>query len=215
MPNEELTKTKVILVEGKDEINFFTALFKHLNKNDVDIVSVEGKEKLKDEFAAFIKRPSFTKVTSYAIIVDADHSCQNTFKSVSDLLKKHSQPVPTKENEYVSKNNKRAGIYIMPGNLEDGMLEDFCLQTVSDHPAMPCLNQYFDCLKKVLKEKPVNEDKNPKKFYFPKNLSKAKALVFLGALYDSFYSIGIAALRGYWNFDHASVEKLKSFLQEL
>ena len=215
MANEELTKTKVILVEGKDEVNFFDALFKHLGRDDVDIVCVNGKERLKTEFPAFLMRPGFSSVESYAIITDADTNHQNTFQSLSDLLEKHNQPVPTKAEEYINGENKRVGIYIMPGNLDAGMLEDFCLKTVSDHPAMPCLENYFSCLKAVLKEKPEIKSKDPQEFYFPKNLSKAKALGFLAALHESFPSVGVAALKGYWNFEHDSLQELKFFLQEL
>jgi len=69
MANEQLTKTKAILVEGKDEQNFFTALFKYLQRDDVDIILVGGKENFKNEFPAFLKRPDFYKITSYAIVV--------------------------------------------------------------------------------------------------------------------------------------------------
>jgi hypothetical protein len=215
MANEQLTKTKAILVEGLDEQNFFTALFKHLHRDDVDIILVGGKENFKNEFPAFLKRPDFYHITSYAIVVDADSSAANTFQSISNLLKKHGQPVPKKLNEHTSEGNQQTGVYIMPGDLDNGMLEDFCLKTVADHPAMPCLDNYFSGLKKVLTEKPENEPKDPRKFYFPKNLSKAKALGFLAALHEPFSSVGVAALNGYWNFEHSSLEELKSFLQKL
>lgn len=214
MENQKLTKTKAILVEGKDEQNFFQALFKHIKKDDVEIIQINGKENLKTELPAFLKRPDF-KITSYAIIVDADTNHDNTFQSINNLLKKHKQPVPTKANEHAKSGEKQVGIYIMPGNLDNGMLEDFCLKTVGEHPAMPCLEKYFLCLEKVLVKKSENDEKSPHKFYFPKNVSKAKALGFLAALHESFSSVGVAALNGYWNFDHSSLQELKEFLQEL
>lgn len=215
MANEQIKYTKAIFVEGTDEVNFFTALFKTLNKSDIEILNVGGKEKLKEYFPAAIKRPNFDNITSYAIIVDADKSFENTFKSIVDLLIKHSQPAPKKDNEYVDDNGKRVGIYVMPGSLEAGMLEDLCLKTVETHPAIPHLEKYFDGLRSALIDKPENEKKDPNKFFFPKNISKAKALAFLAALHEPFSSVGIAALNGYWNFEHTSLNDLKKFLQQL
>lgn len=215
MAAEEIIYDKVILVEGMDEVNFFKALFRHLKTDDVHVFSMNGKENLKVYLPAFLKRTGISKVTSFAIFVDADNSSSNTFKSITNLLKKNKQPVPINANDYGRNEEKQVGIYIMSGNLDNGMLEDLCLNTVDDHPAIAYLDQYFACLKEILPEKPFNEIKDPKKFYFPKNLSKSRALGFLAALHEPFPSVGVAAQNGYWDFEHSSLQGLKDFLKAL
>lgn len=214
MATEEIIYTKAILVEGNDEVNFFGALFKHLKTDDVHVFNMNGTD-IKRNLPAFLKRPGISKIISYAIIVDADNSHDNKFISITNLLKQNEQPAPKNAGEYEKNGQKQVGIFIMPGNLDNGMLEDLCLKTVDNHPAIVYLNQYFASLKEVLPEKPINEIKDPKKFYFPKNLSKSKALGFLAALHEPFSSVGVAAQNGYWDFEHDSLQELKDFLTDL
>ena len=40
----EIKEKKIIAVEGKDEINFFKALFKHLNISGIQLIDFGGKK---------------------------------------------------------------------------------------------------------------------------------------------------------------------------
>lgn len=215
MANVEITKSKLLVVEGKDEDNFFKSFLKHLKNDDVDIVSCNGKEKLRTEIPALLKRPDFRKVKSYAIIVDADESLDDTFKSVAGLLKNNKEPIPKEMNQYEVGEHRKVGIYCMPGNVDKGMLEDLFLQVSENHPALPHAVEYISKLESILEKKLEEEPRNPNKFYYPKTPSKAKALALLAALYEPINSIGVAAIKGYWDFEHPSLSKLKEFLNQL
>jgi len=211
---ETIKHPKVLLVEGKDEINFIGALLKHCNIDDIDIQEVGGKDNFPSQLAAFLL--SFDKqVQAYAIIRDADNGAASAFQSVVGLLQKQKEPVPTGPTQYAENDKRRVGVFIMPGNQSEGMLEDLCMQTVADHPAMNCVDGFIGCLEQALPIKHPNTPKTPGQSYFPKNLSKAKAQVFLSSQYESVSSVGLAAQKGYWNLDHTVLDDLKAFIRAL
>jgi hypothetical protein len=211
---DSLKHAKVLLVEGKDEVNFFGALLKHCGLENVDIREVGGKDKFPNELSAFLL--SFDhQVQAYAIIRDADSGAAAAFQSVTDLLKNNKEPIPTAPEQYANSDKRRVGVFIMPGNQEEGMLEDLCLQTVAEHPVMSCVEGYLQCLQYSLTDKPSDQPKQSGQAYFPKNRSKAKAQAFMAGMHETVNSVGVAAQKGCWNLNHASLNDLKSFIQAL
>lgn len=160
-----LLKKKVIAVEGKDEVNFFDALLRYLGITDVEVRDVAGKENFKLKLPALVRMSGFSDVL--AVIRDADDDANGAFESIRDLLKKEGFEPPAQMNQF-SEGKPKIGIFIMPGNSDRGMLEDLCLKTVEDHPAMKCVKAFIDCALK-LDEK-------------PKNITKTKAQAFLAAM---------------------------------
>jgi hypothetical protein len=201
-------QSKVLLVEGKDEVNFFNALLKHLGMGDITVEDVGGKDNFPAKLRAFLLGFG-TQIQAYAIIRDADRSANAAFQSVVDLLKNEREPYPDQIGGYGENPTRRVGIFIMPGNQDEGMLEDLCLHTVSAHPAMTCTDQYFSCLEAAI---PLDQSKEPGRRYFPKNLSKARALAFLAGQEETVASVGLVAQKGYWNLDYPSLGELKAFL---
>lgn len=106
-------------------------------------------------------------------------------------------------------------IFILPGNQQTGMLESLCLQTVTDHPVMICVESFMNCLREHLETKPEGDVKIRSKPYFPKNTEKARLLAFLAGLHESMTSVGVAAQKGYWPFDHEALSDLRDFLKTL
>jgi hypothetical protein len=200
----EITSDKLLLVEGEDERNFFTALCTHLGLKGMQIIPYKGKPNLPNVFVAVLNTPNFDQVSAYAIIRDADVSQQSALESIKDLLQKHGQICPQKHAEIASAGSLKVGVFIMPGNsATSGMLEDLCLQTVAGHEAMPCVESFMDCLKA------------PGATFHPQNPSKAKVQAFLAAMPETVPSLGVAALKGYWQFNHQALSELCAFLQEL
>lgn len=199
----KISKSKLLLVEGKDEISFFTALLKKLNKEaDVQIIEVGGKDNFKFELPAILNTTGFSEnVKSLAIVRDADNNFDGAFQSVQNLLRRNHQIAPYGCNKFTM-GDPKIGIYIMPDNFQNGMLEDLCLKTQENNPIMECVNAFFDCLS----TKPIDQ---------PKNLSKAKSQVFLAAMPDIVSSVGVGALNGYWNLDDPCLYSLLTFLENL
>ncbi|MBC8234641.1 hypothetical protein H8E77_34290 [bacterium] len=173
---------KVIAVEGKDEVEFFRALFRYIEITDIEIYNVRGKEQFKTKLPALVRMPGFSDVEAFAVIRDADKNANAAFQSISGTLRKQHLESPNQMNQF-SEGKPKIGIFIMPGNSDEGMLEDLCLKTVQSHLAMKCVDAFSDCVSKL--EIP------------PRNMSKAKAQAFLAAMPEITNSVGIGAHKGY------------------
>jgi len=162
---------KIIAVEGPDDDNFFDVLLRRMNIKDYDIRFVGGKDEFKNKLPAlknvsgFFNADGSPFVTHLAIIRDGNGD--NAFESVTNILKKEGF-TPPKKHGLFSNGNPKIGIFIMPGETVEGtMLEDLCLKSVENQPAMKCVNEFASCVSTL----------EPK----PKNISKAKAQTFLAA----------------------------------
>ena len=90
----------------------------------------------------------------------------------------------------------------MPGRgVEGTMLEDLCLETVKDHSAMACVNEFVECAAALPDS--------------PKNPSKAKCQAFLAAQPEMANCVGLGAQKGYWNLDSPALHELRGFLDHL
>lgn len=149
--------------------------------------------------------PGFSDVEFLAIIRDANPNAEAAFQSIKDVIRKQKKvglnfEPPSNINEFAGVKPK-LGIFIMPGNSDKGMLEDLCLKTVENHPAMKCVKSFIDCV--------INLKKTPK------NIAKAKAQAFLAAMPEVANRVAIGAQKGYWNFDSDELTELKLFLENL
>lgn len=203
MNTQEIDKSKLLLVEGQDEVNFFRALLEKLGKNnEVKIIEVGGKDKFKTEFPAIINMPGFSEnIEGMILIRDADNNFQSAFQSVQNLLKRYGFNI-SEPNKLFNNSGIRIGVYIMPGDSESGMLEDLCLRTQSNNPIMECVEYFF----KELEKKDIKQ---------PSNMAKAKCQVFLAGMPKIVNSVGVGAIKGYWNLDHPALGDLRDFLNKL
>ncbi|RLG20084.1 hypothetical protein DRN77_08095 [Methanosarcinales archaeon] len=196
-----IREKKVLAVEGKDEVNFFDALLKHLGiTDDVEVRDVGGKYQFKSELPALVRTTGFSDVEVFVIIRDADTDANAAFESIRDILKGQDLEPPSQINQF-SDGNPKIGIFIMPGNSDTGMLEDLCLKTVDEQPAMECANVFIDCASGL---------RDP-----PQVMAKAKAQVFLAAMPEIANSVGVGAQKGYWNFNSDELDDLISFIDNL
>lgn len=141
-----IEKTKLILVEGKDEIGVFTALLKYLGQEDVQVVEVGGKDQFALKLPAVIKAPDFQNVVAYAVVQDADKNPKAAFNRVQQVLRKNNQPVPRTAGGFMSRGGVTVGILILPGGGKVGMLEDIFLETIQSQPVTTCVDVYFSCI---------------------------------------------------------------------
>jgi hypothetical protein len=131
---------------------------------------------------------------------------------------------------------------ILPGDGREGMLEDLCLESVADDPAIPCLEEHFRCLEEQLEAGafPGNPSKARVRAFLasmewleeahfeylqehleehlselPDAPSVAKIHAFLASRYKPDLDLGIAAKEGYWQLDHPAFAQVKQFLSTL
>jgi uncharacterized protein DUF3226 len=202
----EITSNNILLIEGSDEVNFFTELLIYMGLNsglDIQTRAVGGKNNFRYELPAFLNDSNFYRVTAYAIIRDADTSAKNTLKSVQKLLDDLGQPYPQQSGEFASNDKLKVGIFVLPGSANTGMLEDLCLRSVENHPIMPHVNEYLKQVEVTMGAKA------------PKNKSKAKLQAFLAGMQKIDERLGMAAKWKYWPFDHEAFTPIHNFIEEL
>jgi hypothetical protein len=143
---ERITKPKILLVEGKDEINLFEQMLSDLELgDDIQIIEVGGKEKFSEKLPSLQKASEFRHVTSIGIIRDADNNPQGAFQSICSILQRVNLPQPTNPLDPVI-GPPQVTVMIVPDGDTPGMIESVCLNSVNDDPAMACVDQYFQCL---------------------------------------------------------------------
>lgn len=193
-----IKEPKVLVVEGKDDENFFSALNRHLGIEDIQIVNCGGKTGIPPTIQAITKCSNFYKIEYIVVARDADDYPNRAFQSVFGSLEDADLAVPEKPFEIVGEKPKVA-VMILPNGKDSGELEDLCIKAVKDDPAMVCVKQYFDCLEEQLE-------------FLPGNLSKAKIHAFLASREKTVKTLGIAAQVGYLPWDNPVFSQIKKVL---
>lgn len=200
-PKIRLQKPKLLVVEGKDDECFFCALVESLGIDNIQVAGVGGKNQFRSQLQAIVKDDDFKNVISLGVIRDANSSPNDAFKSVRGVLNAVGLTAP-KRPLISTKGRPKVTVMIIPSFVKGGALEDLCLESIVDNPALTCVNQYFECL-------------DSQDIDLPKDLSKAKIRVFLSSREDPTLPLGISAQKGYWPLDSKAFATVKGFLKSL
>ncbi|HPG42107.1 MAG TPA: hypothetical protein PLP19_22325 [bacterium] len=203
---EKIEKTKLLLVEGKDELNFFNKLLQLIEVIEVQTINVEGKDNFKNKMHALYNQEGFNKVIRLGFIRDAEMEKANSaFDSICSILKSFNLPEPNQSNNITKNTYPTIGIYIVPDNSGAGMLENLCLKTIERQKKYICVEQFIKCCENYLTDE-------EKKIY---NAPKAHVQSYLASCVPIANNLGIGALRGHWDFNHEALNDIKHFLQSL
>lgn len=198
---ENITSSKLLLVEGKDESGFCRAFFTFLRISDVQIIDVGGRFKFADNIKRLPKRPGFENVQLLGILRDAEeHSAKSTFDSICSDMKRAELPEPQDLMSF-SLTKPSIGVFVMPDNHRAGMLEDLCLESLENTDEIKHITDFF--------ERAAVTDA-------AKDFSKRRIQAWLSISQTNDYlqrEVGTAAKAGFWNFDHPCFNKLKTFLE--
>ena len=199
-----IEKEKVLFVEGKDEIEFFEAFLKKHCLQEIQIIESGGTVQFKKIFPEYQKAPNFGKIISLAIIQDADDKGpQARFDSICSTLKKCNLSPPGRIGSF-TESTPKVGVFTIPDGKSEGMLESLCLSTVaSKNKALQCVDDFMKCLE----QKVVTP--------IPKNEHKARCRAFLAAMQEDTPSLGVAAQKGYWDFNSDKLKPLLDFLKKI
>jgi hypothetical protein len=233
-----ITEPKLLLVEGKDEVKFFTQLVSDLDLVGIQVRAVGGKARFRDRLNALLKGPGHDRVTSLGIVRDADKNPQGAFDSICGALRALGLPIPPAPLQPVG-DSPQITVMILPDKDSEGMLEDLCLASVVGDPAMACVEAYFACLEDQidLDDLPNNPAKARmraflsamewcEEAYFeslqehlrihpPENPTVAQVHTILSSRYKPDLDLGIAAQKGYWPLDDPIFADVKQFLRSL
>ncbi len=198
-----ITQPKIIIVEGIEDQRFFQPLCDSISLSGIQILPIGGKTFLPGRLQALSKEPSFfSTVQVLAILRDADDDASAAFQSVCTALGQANLPVPPAVLQPTG-TKPIVRVMIVPHGKTSGMLEDICLDAVSTDPAISCVDSYFSCLNSI------------PGFTLPNNMPKAKVHAFLSSRIEPDKRLGEAAEAGYWPFNNAACDSLKTFLLSL
>lgn len=190
-----------LLVEGKDDANFFRAMLTHLSITGVQLQDYGGVKALRGFLLAFVNLPDFHhRVQSIGIVQDAERSAQSAFRAVRSAVENAGLSPAEKPLER-SGASPSVTVLILPDSGQAGMLETLLCRTFVDSDVNRCIDGFFACFAQT-----GGELKKPE---------KARAHAYLATRSDPHVSVGIAAQKGYWRLDHHALTEVRSFLRQL
>ncbi|MDH4120190.1 MAG: hypothetical protein OEV94_00575 [Deltaproteobacteria bacterium] len=207
---------RLLLVEGKDEVNFFEKMLEYLDIKNTQIMDAGGSKKFKEKYKIIVKDPNFKNVTHFGFVRDAEeNSAKDAFNSIIDVF--HSLEVfnnslirtpktPGEISKFfhpISNQYKyKLGVFIMPDNQSPGMLEDLCLKSIEGNPLYACVEQYISCVKETDPQGQLEEQ-------------KARVQAYLAGKKPIVNSLGLGAQSGCWDFSHPAFQSIQTFLKDL
>lgn len=196
-----IEKPCLLIGEGIEELRFFTALFKHLGVQGVQVEQCAGKRALKSYLGAQIVRSGFERVDSLVIVQDADDNADGRLTSVCEAVRACGLTPPNRHAEF-SEGRPRVGVFIMPDGTRPGMLESLCVNSVAEDAAMDCVRDFLKCVR----------DRSGR---VPSPIEKAQTHAWLASRDIPDKRLGEAAEAGYWPWGHAAFTGLVEFLRRI
>jgi hypothetical protein len=229
---------KLLLVEGRDEEEFFASLLTYLDISDVAVWAIQGKSRLSSRLKALVSAPHTVPIVSVGIVQDADNDPAAAFQSICTALDAADLPVPEAPLQPHGV-DPRITVMIVPDAATPGMLEDVCLASVGDDPATECVDAFFRCLQERMPAMPQNQAKARLRAFLSArewleeehfqllqdqalttpaldaNVPIAKLHAFLASRYKPDLRLGTAAKAGYWPLHDDAFQPFRDFLQML
>ncbi len=198
---------KKLLVEGNDDQHVVWALCLKFNIPETfDVLECGSDNQLIQEISIRFKQ---SEVNTVGIIIDADTDISNRWNSLKQLLTTLGFPAPnnlSKEGLILKDgNNKTIGVWIMPNNNLNGMLEDFISFLVpNDDQLLPIVNTTLDSIE----ERGLNK-------YLTIHRSKAAIHSWLAWQEDPGTPMGLGITKRYLTTDQETCSHLIEWLKKL
>lgn len=198
---------KKLLVEGNDDQHVIWALCERFTVNEnFDVIDCEGITKLYEQLPVRFKQ---AQVDTIGLIIDADSEIKDRWKSISTLLSLQGftipEEIPLEGLILKDKAEFKIGVWIMPNNNENGMLEDFISFLVpKEDKILPIVN---DTLTNI-ESKGLNQ-------YSLIHKSKATIHSWLSLQSDPGTPMGLGITKRYLTTDEETCLKLVNWLKEL
>ncbi|MDR1958533.1 MAG: hypothetical protein LBQ54_05765 [Planctomycetaceae bacterium] len=208
MTNIKEKYCKKLLVEGNDDQHVIWALCDRRQITGAfDVVDCEGINNLLRQFPIRLKLPT-DKINTLGIIVDADIDLKNRWDSIRNILQNNGFAVPDKlpsEGLIIThpENGKKVGVWIMPNNNLNGMLEDFITFLIpQDDKLLPVVDE---TLKRIERDR-LNHCKHQ---------SKVKIYTWLAWQEEPGKPLGQSITMKYLTTDEETCLKLMDWLKKL
>lgn len=157
--------TKVLLVEGDDEVQIFRQLFEHyhISEGDISLHDCNGLDGLKKTLRVQLKKVEMERI---GVVVDADVNLSSRWDALRYRLIEAGYTtvpaLPAMEGTIIREQGKAAvGIWLMPDNQLLGMLEDFLIGLIPQGDLL--LNRAEACLNNIPTDQRLFSDSHHKK----------------------------------------------------
>ncbi len=187
----DITKTVLLIGEGRDEECFFSALVKHLGLDGrIQVAEYGGKNNLKGFLSALAVFPN---LRSIGITRDADNDYLAALASVKSAISNAKLP-----------DLIRVSSYILPEPNECGALEAVILNAACSTPTWPCVEAFATCVSERI-DSPFSTTDH----------AKHQLQAWLSTLSRPGLRLGEAASAGDIPFAHPAFQPLTAFIRSL
>lgn len=228
----DLKLRKVLVVEGNHERDFFTAFFDHIGRTDVQVMPIGGKTLLSANLLMLVKEADFPAVDTLVVARDADDqpgqpgNHGGAFASVIRDMTNAGLPVPPAPWQWHAAINPhspvtpplamRTAVLILPDAITQGALEELLVQTVATDVMYPDSDALVAKAVATLPAPAAQNAAPVVRAHTPAHKrGKARVHAFLSTFESPDLDQGKAALRGVWDFNHASLQPLRAILQAM
>lgn len=199
MPITINTET-LLLVEGNDYRNFFEAFKEHIGIPQMQIMNFGSVTQLSNFLSALVKSQQFARVRRLGIARDAEHSARSAFQSVCSSLGKANLVLPDTAG-IVADGCPSVSVLVVPDD-GAGMLETVLAGSFAGTPEDDCIDRFFECV-------------YPNGRKMQRRPEKARTTAYLATTPHPHVSVGVAAKKRIWDFDHDAFRKIREFLSRL
>jgi len=172
-----------------------------------------GVDELKRFLKGFVRSPGFKRVGRIGIVRDAERrldkgapaekkppAASSAFQSVQSSLRAAGLPAPNRPGEETG-TAPAVSVFVLPGGADDGMLETLLCRTFAGTEMERCVNAFLQCAEES--GSPIHRR------------DKSRAHAWLATRQDPHVSVGVAAQKDYWDFDHEAFDGVRRFLRAL
>lgn len=199
--------TQVLLVEGKDDQHVIFALCEKLNvTKSFEVVDCKGIDNLIETLPVRFKQSDFDTI---GIVVDADTDIKARWDSIKGLLAKQGLNVldDLEEDGLILKEENKitVGVWIMPNNQTNGILEDFISFFVPEKdPLLPLAKTTLETI-----------ENQQLRLYSPNYHSKSLIHTWLAWQKDPGTPMGLAITKKFLSADMAICQRFIDWLNHL
>ncbi len=199
-----ITHDSVLVTEGRDAYEFFSALVQHLGLRQlIEVRNGGGLPGLHDYFADLVLISGFSSVQSLGIVRDNESDPTGAFQAVCSGLQRASLPVPLAPLQPTpTPPLPRVSLLLLPTTGQTGMLETLCWQALANHPLSPCVEEYLNCVRKQTGKPLSRED-------------KSRIHAYIAGREKPALRLGEASHAGYFPWGDSVFDEAKQFLNGL
>lgn len=144
----KIASKKLIIAEGRDAEFFLVwACREYRQEIDFQVMNFGGNDELSVFLEVLISLEGFNEVETLVIARDAEADATAALRSVQASIENVKLPCPQTAFSYESNEHIKVAIMFFPSPTNDGgTLEDLCLMTLDDNPAMTCVDSFLACI---------------------------------------------------------------------